>query len=40
MVTFWIRRLALRLGEDARVVTPPELADEVRGTAAAVALYE
>lgn len=33
--TTWIRRLALRLGEDARVVSPPDLADEVRATAAA-----
>jgi proteasome accessory factor C len=39
--TSWIRRLALRLGEDARVVSPPELADEVRATAAAaLSLYE
>jgi proteasome accessory factor C len=30
-----VRRLALRLGEDARVVSPPELAAEVRATAAA-----
>ena len=33
--TSWVRRLALRLGEDARVVSPPELADDVRATAAA-----
>jgi len=33
--TTWVRRLALRLGEDARVVSPPELADDVRATAAA-----
>ena len=33
--TTWVRRLALRLGEDARVVSPPELADDVRTTAAA-----
>jgi proteasome accessory factor C len=39
--TTWVRRFALRLGEDARVVSPPELADEVRATAAAaLALYE
>ena len=35
--TTWVRRLALRLGEDARVVAPPALTDEVR-TAAAAAL--
>jgi proteasome accessory factor C len=33
--TSWVRRLALRLGEDARVVVPAALADEVRGAAAA-----
>lgn len=33
--TTWVRRLALRLGEDARVVSPPELAGDVRATAAA-----
>ena len=39
--TTWVRRLALRLGEDARVISPPELADETRATAAAaLALYE
>jgi proteasome accessory factor C len=39
--TAWVRRLALRLGEDARVVSPPALADEVRAAAAdALALYE
>ena len=39
--TTLVRRLALRLGEDARVVSPPELAEEVRATAAAtLALYE
>jgi proteasome accessory factor C len=39
--TTWVRRLALRLGEDARVVSPPGLADEVRATAAAaLAQYE
>ena len=37
----WVRRLALRLGEDARVVSPAALADEVRASAAAaLALYE
>jgi proteasome accessory factor C len=36
-----IRRLALRLGEEARVIAPAELADEVRAAAAAaLALYE
>lgn len=39
--TTWIRRLALRLGEDARVVSPAGLADEVRSAAAAaLALYD
>jgi predicted DNA-binding transcriptional regulator YafY len=39
--TGWVRRLALRLGEDARVTAPAELADEVRATAAAaLALYD
>ena len=39
--TTWVRRLALRLGEDARVISPPELAEETRATAAAaLALYE
>ena len=39
--TTWVRRLALRLGEDARVVSPAALADEVRASAAAaLALYE
>jgi proteasome accessory factor C len=38
--TTWVRRLALRLGEDARVVSPPALADEVAASAAAaLALY-
>ncbi len=38
--TAWIRRLALRLGEDARVVAPPELVDEVHAAAAdALAQY-
>ena len=39
--TAWARRLALRLGEDARVVGPPALADDVRSAAAAtLALYD
>jgi proteasome accessory factor C len=39
--TAWVRRLALRLGEDVRVVSPPALADEVAVSAAAtLALYE
>jgi proteasome accessory factor C len=39
--TTWVRRLALRLGEDARVVSPAGLADEVRSAAAAaLALYD
>jgi proteasome accessory factor C len=39
--TTWVRRLALRLGEDARVVSPASLADEVRSAAeAALALYD
>ena len=39
--TTWLRRLALRLGEDARVVSPPSLVDEVReAAAAALAQYE
>jgi proteasome accessory factor C len=39
--TTWVRRLALRLGEDARVVSPAALADEVReAAAAALAQYE
>jgi len=33
--TQWVRRLALRLGEDGRVVSPPELADQVREDASA-----
>jgi proteasome accessory factor C len=33
--TRWVRRLALRLGEDARVLAPESLAVEVRATAAA-----
>jgi proteasome accessory factor C len=39
--TAWVRRLALRLGEDARVVGPAALADEVSAAAAAtLALYD
>jgi predicted DNA-binding transcriptional regulator YafY len=38
--TQWVRRLALRLGEDGRVISPAELADRVRDDAtAALALY-
>ena len=38
--TRWVRRLALRLGEDARVVSPAALAAAVRDdAAAALALY-
>jgi proteasome accessory factor C len=38
--TSWVRRLALRLGEDARVVAPPALVEEVRAAAAtALAQY-
>jgi proteasome accessory factor C len=36
-----VRRLALRLGEDGKVIAPPEVADQVRGdAAAALAQYE
>jgi proteasome accessory factor C len=39
--TAWLRRRVLQFGEDARVVSPPELADEVRSAAAAaLAQYE
>jgi proteasome accessory factor C len=39
--TTWVRRLALRLGEDARVVSPAGLAEEIRqAAAAALANYE
>jgi proteasome accessory factor C len=31
----WVRRLALRLGEDGRVISPPELVAEIRDVAAA-----
>jgi proteasome accessory factor C len=38
--TGWVRRLARRLGEDGRVVSPPALVAEVReGAAAALANY-
>jgi predicted DNA-binding transcriptional regulator YafY len=38
--TDWVRRLALRLGEDGKVIEPRVLADEVRADAqAALALY-
>ncbi len=33
--TGWVQRLALRLGEDGRVISPPELAADVREAAAA-----
>ena len=33
--TGWVRRRALQLGEDGRVVSPPELAAEIRDAAAA-----
>ncbi len=39
--TRWVRRLALRLGEEARVIAPAALAEAVRATAAeALALYD
>ena len=39
--TTWVRRRALQLGEDVRVLSPGWLADEVRAAAAAaLALYE
>jgi proteasome accessory factor C len=39
--TTWVRRLALRFGEDIRVLAPAGLADEVRSAAAAaLALYD
>ena len=38
--TGWVRRLAMRLGEDGRVVSPPSLVGEVREAAtAALANY-
>jgi proteasome accessory factor C len=33
--TRWVRRLALRLGEEGRVISPPDLAAQVRADAAA-----
>src|SRR4029077_10806307 len=39
--TGWVRRMALRLGEDGRVISPVSLAAEVRDFAkAALAQYE
>jgi proteasome accessory factor C len=39
--TRWVRRLALRLGEDCRVTSPASLAADVRGAASAtLALYQ
>ncbi|HWF80653.1 MAG TPA: WYL domain-containing protein [Streptosporangiaceae bacterium] len=36
----WVRRLALRLGEDGKVISPPELAEQVtKDAAAALAQY-
>jgi proteasome accessory factor C len=38
--TGWVRRLALQLGEDARVISPPALVEDVRDAAtAALANY-
>jgi proteasome accessory factor C len=38
--TGWVRRLALQLGEDGRVIAPPELVAEIRDAAtAALANY-
>jgi proteasome accessory factor C len=38
--TGWVRRLALQLGEDARVISPPSLVAEIhQSAAAAVANY-
>ena len=38
--TQWVRRLALRLGEEGRVVSPPDLAARIRDDAlAALAQY-
>jgi proteasome accessory factor C len=38
--TQWVRRLALRLGEDGKVVSPPDLAEQIgRDAAAALAHY-
>jgi proteasome accessory factor C len=37
----WVRRLALRLGGDGKVISPPELQAEVRESAqAALAQYQ
>jgi proteasome accessory factor C len=39
--TRWVRRLALRLGEDGKIIAPPEVAAQVRqDAAAALAQYE
>jgi proteasome accessory factor C len=39
--TRWVRRLALRLGEDGQVIAPPGLAEQIRADAtAALAQYE
>ncbi len=39
--TRWVRRLALRLGEDGRVISPPGLTSQIRDDAeAALAQYE
>jgi len=39
--TRWVRRLALRLGEDGKVIAPPEVAAQIReDAAAALAQYE
>ena len=39
--TSWVRRLALRLGEQGRVLAPEELAEQVRSDAAlALAAYD
>ncbi len=39
--TRWVRRLALRLGEDGKVIAPPEVAAQIRAdAAAALAQYE
>jgi proteasome accessory factor C len=38
--TGWVRRLALRLGEDGRIISPPSLVTEIREAAtAALANY-
>jgi proteasome accessory factor C len=39
--TRWVRRMALRLGDDCRVISPPELISDIRDTArAALAQYD